>query len=196
MIYDWNKYGRPRLALFSRVAAWFLTTLVVLSLPFFIFDALRDWTVIFAWLLIVTGAVACRVMLRKIYRGVPDYPAIAAMEREIYGEALEHDGAPLTVQVRRSHCARGHGDQQWARGKGWLCPECEEGRRLALGGQLGGACACGSHLGVPCYCEDDDDRIVYTPPSLRDDDGYSDFLVRQCDRDDYRPANLRWERRS
>jgi uncharacterized protein YdbL (DUF1318 family) len=103
MIYDWNKYGRPRLALASRVVGWFLPILAALSLPFFIVDALRDWTVIFAWLLIVTGTVAQRFGLRKIYRAVPDYAAIAAMEREVYGETFTHEGAPKPDAAAELH---------------------------------------------------------------------------------------------
>jgi hypothetical protein len=103
MIYDWNKYDRPRIALFSRVMAWFIAALAILSLPFFIIDALRDWTLIFAWLLIASGAVAQRFGLRKIYRAVPDYAAIAAMEREVYGETFTHEGAPKPDTVAELH---------------------------------------------------------------------------------------------
>jgi hypothetical protein len=32
--------------------------------------------------------------LREVARPRPDYPVIAAMEREVYGQTFRHDGAP------------------------------------------------------------------------------------------------------
>jgi hypothetical protein len=94
MIYDWNKFGRSRVALFNRIMAWFITCQAILSWPLFGRLALRDWTVIVAPLVITAGAVTLRVAMRKVYRAEVDYSAIASMERSVWGEAFKHAGAP------------------------------------------------------------------------------------------------------
>ena len=112
MSYDWNKFGRPRLALFNRVMAWFVTCMAVASLPFFVILALRDWTVIFAALMFTAAAVMMQVGLRVIYaadRPRPDYAAIARMEQEVYGEASEHGGKE-PPKPARCYC-------NWCRGR-------------------------------------------------------------------------------
>lgn len=94
---------------------------------------------------------------RKRERPRPDYAAIAAMEREVYGEAFEHEGAPKPVRTVSGphglpaaaqacwHC----GDRARIRGlclpcskmlKGWgiepqrtICPQGHPDRRWVEG---------------------------------------------------------------
>lgn len=87
MTFDWNKFGRPRLALFTRAGGWFITCMALLSWPFCIILAMRDWTLIFAPLFFTAPAVIQRLSLRKVYRAEPDYARIRQLEREIYGES-------------------------------------------------------------------------------------------------------------
>lgn len=83
----------------NRFLSRLITWMAALSWPLFGWLVLRDWTVVFVPLVITTGAVMHRVVMRQVYpsppkRAVPDYAAIARMEREVYGEAFTHDGAP------------------------------------------------------------------------------------------------------
>jgi hypothetical protein len=72
--YDWNKTGDPRVALATRIGGAFIAIAAALSWPLFLFLAVtRDWTVIFAPLLITAGAVVQRAGMRKVY-GVPAEP--------------------------------------------------------------------------------------------------------------------------
>jgi hypothetical protein len=55
--------------------------------------AARDWTVIFAPLFFTAVVAFQWVAVRKVYgppRPRPDYAAITRMEREIYGQAVQH----------------------------------------------------------------------------------------------------------
>jgi len=94
-----------------------------------------------------TGKIRQREYLN---RPRPDYAAIAAMERELYGEAFEHEGAPearrvvpptmppepplprpqrkdyLRISGFRTECPEGHGEQLWVQGHGRMCPQCDE----------------------------------------------------------------------
>ena len=99
MTADWNKFGRPRVAMFTRVSAAFVTCLAVLLWPWCLFLAMRDWTLIFVPLILTTAVVIQRLAMRKIYRAEPDYAAIAHIEREIYGKAFEHAGAPQSPRI-------------------------------------------------------------------------------------------------
>lgn len=127
---DWNKFGRPRIALLNRLMARFLIAMAALSWPIFLVLALRDWTVIFAPL-VLTGLVAMEWMaLQKIYAGRPDYAAIARMERDIFGEAFEHEGAPQVSRPQRQTCSCGH--RRAVTGACWVC----EDRRYRLEGPL------------------------------------------------------------
>lgn len=95
--------------LFQRFMLRFNTCAAVLSWPAFGWLALtRDWTVIVVPLIMTTGVVMQSLLSRKIYgtsrplRQVPDYSAIARMERDVWGQALEHAGAPApATQPRR-----------------------------------------------------------------------------------------------
>lgn len=97
--------------------------------------------------------------LRRITRRpLSNASAIAAMEREIYGETFGHAGGEEQQQARvraiarregldagafetlirefrakgeasvRVTCEQGHGDQIWAEGRGQMCPQCDEYR--------------------------------------------------------------------
>ena len=94
--YDWNKYGRPRVALFNRIMGWVLPCVTV-ALWVLCILLVRDWTVSVAPLMMTAAVVAQRLGMRRVYgvdRPRPDYSAIAAMEREVYGEEFKHEGAP------------------------------------------------------------------------------------------------------
>lgn len=93
---DWNRYGRPRVALFGRVMSTVLMGMTAVLWALFLPVAvMRDWTVVFVPLLVTGGAVMQRVALRKVYRAAPDYSAIARMEREIWGEPFTQTGGPV-----------------------------------------------------------------------------------------------------
>ena len=87
MTIDWNKFGRPRLALFSRAVSWYLICTALLSWPFCVVLAVRDWTLIFVPLFLAVPAVMQCLTLRKVYRAEPDYARIKQLERQIYGNS-------------------------------------------------------------------------------------------------------------
>lgn len=65
--------------------------------------AVRDWTLILAPLIFTAVVVFQWWACRKVYctepvRPRPDYAAIARMEREVWGEAFRHEGAPAVVK--------------------------------------------------------------------------------------------------
>ena len=99
--YDWNKFGRPRVALVNRIMRWVLPCIGLAVWLACLPLALRDWTVIFAPLIFTAATVMHQVGVRTVYRAErprPDCAAIAAMEREVYGEAFRHEGSlPRTV---------------------------------------------------------------------------------------------------
>jgi hypothetical protein len=160
--FEWNRYGRPGVALFNRIGGAFLAVAAALmAAPVAWYALTRDWTVVIPWLVLATGAVTHRVAMRKTY-GVecrPDYAAIARMERDIWGQAFEHGGAPVVPGVMPPHtvrtvrCPRGHTWTHYGRGPDPACSRCEDDRRASP------ACArCGSTAPIlarglcqPCY---------------------------------------------
>jgi len=83
--------------------AWrvFLYAAILINLAALILDALAGSVFVVAPVIMITAlAVTIRVQTRnrrrreELDRPRPDYSAIAAMEREVYGETFDHDGAP------------------------------------------------------------------------------------------------------
>ena len=94
----------------NRALAVFNTVIAAAMWPLFLILALRDWTLIIVPLVVTAGVTLQWVGLRMTYvpeRPRPDYSAIAAMEREVYGEMFRHEGAPGRHSPGH-HPARGH----------------------------------------------------------------------------------------
>jgi len=139
--YDWNKFGRQRVALLNRIMRWVVPCIAAVLWVEFILLAMQDWTVIFAPLLMTAFVVAQQVGLRKVYateRPRPDYAAIARMEREVYGETFKHEGAPparRTVSGPHGHRAPATGTVTMA----------EFGRNMTRFGEVYGRQMCAEH---------------------------------------------------
>jgi hypothetical protein len=98
----WNKPGRRKVPLFLRIMFWFLCAETVAAWVLFLPLFTRDWTVAFAPLLVTTGLVLMRATMGKVYGPapqVPDYAAIARMERDIWGQSFEHQGVPRRLVI-------------------------------------------------------------------------------------------------
>jgi hypothetical protein len=82
---------------------------------------------------ILTISLATKTIRRRAeqLRPRPDYAHIARMERDIFGEAFEHDdGAPQVSRPQRQTCGYGH--RRAVTGACWVC----EDRRYRLEGPL------------------------------------------------------------
>jgi hypothetical protein len=161
--------------------AWrvFLYAVFLINVGSLILNALvGTWFAILPAVMIVAlVAVIClhaKTIARREYldRPQPDYPLIAAMEKEIYGKKFKHAGAPSKPPGLPLLCVHGHGGAVLTRRPSQMCKECERRREIARDRASAGiGCDCGSAGDLPCYC----DQIHY---------------------EDEHPANLRWERRS
>jgi hypothetical protein len=94
--YDFNQYGRPRLALFNRVMREVLIVEIAVAsiIALAMLAVTLDWTWIIAPSAMLPGVIVQRKMFDRIYRARPDYAKIRRMEREIYGRTFHHDGGP------------------------------------------------------------------------------------------------------
>ncbi|HEX3960913.1 MAG TPA: hypothetical protein VHZ03_30560 [Trebonia sp.] len=70
---------------------------------------------------ILTISLATKTIRRRAeqLRPRPDYAHIARMERDIFGETFEHDGAPQVSRPQRQTCGNGH--PQAVTGACWVC---------------------------------------------------------------------------
>jgi hypothetical protein len=121
---------------------------------------------IVVWLVLI--CVQTRLIQRREWldRPRPDYSAIAAMERDIYGETFAHEGAPKSGSVAELHAMMDDLAERAMRGrppKHECVVFCGHGPARA-----GGMCA-------PCYRQEK--------------------VAGDCDCGEH-PANFRWERPS
>lgn len=80
MRYDWDKYGRPRVALVNRSFRWVLAFLGVALWVTFGPMIADDWTLVIPPLGMTAGVVLQQIAVRKVY-GVqvkPDHAVIAS----------------------------------------------------------------------------------------------------------------------
>lgn len=69
---DWSRGGKPLVGQVNRAFGWFITTGALVDCPVLLWDAVtRDWTMVFAALVIAAGAFAYRLGLRKAYGATP-----------------------------------------------------------------------------------------------------------------------------
>lgn len=96
-----------RLLKFSRACRWVLIAALVLNVAGAILDGYAGHTTLVALPVTLTCLLAMSLVLnaraisslkRQIRPPAADYAHIARMEREIYGEAFGHAGAPGTAQ--------------------------------------------------------------------------------------------------
>jgi hypothetical protein len=127
---------------FNRVMRAVLALALVWNLALGVFDLSRGHVFGLISLVMVAAVTATMVFQTRVIRRIerqnrprPDYSAIAAMEREVYGETFRHEGSIASVFLPkdrepsvRLQCRLGHETRVRGMMPPQTCPTCDEQR--------------------------------------------------------------------